>query len=60
MIYESDQADRLPPVTIEYLRRRAARYRELMSKVTDPSRAKRYRDLSQLLEKAAEELWRLT
>ncbi|MBV9016165.1 MAG: hypothetical protein JO213_08910 [Alphaproteobacteria bacterium] len=60
MIYESDQADRLPPVTIEDLRSRAARYRELMSKVTDPRRVNRYRDLSHLLEKAAEELWRLT
>jgi len=48
----------VPQITIKDLRGRAARYRQLMAKASDPRRANRYRDLSQLLDKAAEELER--
>lgn len=45
-------------VSAEWLRSRAAHYRELMAKTTDPRRVKRYRDLSELLDEAAETLER--
>ena len=46
------------PVSVEWLRNRAAHYRQLMTKTSDPRRVSRYRELSQLLDEAAEKLER--
>ena len=46
------------PVSVAWLRNRAAHYRQLMTKTSDPRRVNRYRELSQLLDEAAERLER--
>jgi hypothetical protein len=40
----------VPQITIAYLRNRAAHYRQLMAKTSDPHRANRYPEFSELLE----------
>ena len=51
----SDPIDHYP-VSVEWLRNRAAHYRQLITKTGDPRRVNRYRELSQLLDEAAEKL----
>ena len=48
----------VPQITSVYLRNRAAHYRQLMTMTDDCLSAKRYRDLSELLDKEAEALER--
>ena len=48
----------VPPITVSYLRSRAARYRQLMANTDDPRHVKRYRERSQLLDEEAERLAR--
>jgi hypothetical protein len=45
-------------ITVAYLRERAARYRELLSKTANAVDAARYREISQLLDEEAESLER--
>ena len=48
----------VPPITVSYLRSRAARYRQLMANTDHPRHVKRYRERSQLLDEEAERLAR--
>ena len=48
----------MPQITSVYLRNRAGHYCQLMTMTHDCLRAKRYRDLSELLDKEAEALER--
>ena len=45
-------------ITVAYLRQRAAHYRDLMTRSTDPRDIDRYREFSQLLDKEADALER--
>lgn len=45
-------------ITVAYLRQRAAHYRGLMTRSTDPRDIDRYREFSQLLDKEADALER--
>jgi hypothetical protein len=56
-----DHAEATPSITIRFPSsgcNRAAHYRQLITKTSDPRRVNRYRELSQLLDEAAERLER--